>query len=387
MPLAIKENSKMPINANVAWRLILVLVCAIFTGEGLIMLAFTQMPRMQPWVEALVDASALSIYCLPLLYFLVFRPITKYIQEIKQVEAELRVAAVAFDSHEAIMITDAEATIIQVNQAFEQITGYSKEEVLGKNPRILASGRHDANFYSQLWQCLLDHGAWSGEIWDRHKDGHIYPKQSNITAIKNDDGVVTQYVSIFTDISERKEIEGEIYNFAFNDALTGLPNRRLFNDRLIQAMTASKRSGFYGALIFLDLDHFKPLNDKHGHLMGDMLLVEVASRLHHCVRATDTIARFGGDEFVILLNELDLDADESSQELRLVCEKISKALAAPYHLGGDKNRSLAYECTASIGAVLFINHEEKVEELLKCADSAMYQAKEAGGNTIRYYDF
>ncbi len=307
-----------------------------------------------------------------------------------EIEAELRIAAVAFDSDEAIMITDATANIIRVNRAFEKITGYRQEEVVGKNPSMFRSGRHDREFYTRMWQELLRKGSWSGELWDKHKNGNIYPKQSTITAVKDAHGLTTHYVSIFTDISDRKNVEAEIYNLAFNDALTGLPNRRLLNDRLTQAMAACKRSGRYGALLFMDLDNFKPLNDTHGHDMGDLLLIEVAERLKRCMRETDTVARFGGDEFVVVLNELDMDKSESLAQALLIVEKIRTVLSEPYRLvmkeGSKAGSTVLHQCSASIGLTLFSNHEERAEDIIKWADIAMYRAKKEGRNAVHLHD-
>jgi len=312
------------------------------------------------------------------------------IAERKQAENQLRVAAVTFETHDAILVTDANANIIRVNQAFQDITGYSQEDVLGKNPRILSAGRQDEAFYAAMWQQLLNTGSWSGEMWDQRKSGQIYPKWLAITAVKNDQGQTTEYVGIFSDITARKQAEKEIRNMAFYDALTKLPNRRLLNDRLSQAIASSKRSGCYGALMFIDLDNFKPLNDTHGHGVGDLLLMEVAHRLTSCVREVDTVARFGGDEFVVMLSELDEDKAESTAQADIVAEKIRSTLAEPYLLKiqqeGKAETTIEHHCTSSVGVVLFINHEASAEDILKWADIAMYQAKEAGRNLIRFYE-
>jgi diguanylate cyclase (GGDEF)-like protein len=196
-------------------------------------------------------------------------------------------------------------------------------------------------------------------------------------------------MGIMEDITERKHAEELIRNFAFYDALTQLPNRRLLNDRLRQAMLASKRNSHYGALMFLDLDNFKPLNDTHGHDAGDLLLVEVARRITSCVREMDTVARFGGDEFVIMLSDLDIDKSESIMQANIVAEKIRSSLCEPYVLTlqqDNEMKTIVHHCSSSIGVVLFINHETGLEEIIKLADKAMYQAKEAGRNTIRFFD-
>ncbi|MDP1996864.1 MAG: diguanylate cyclase [Gallionella sp.] len=261
---------------------------------------------------------------------------------------------------------------------------------MGQTPRLLKSGRQDADFYREMWGTLLRTGAWRGEIWDRRKNGEIYPKLLSISAVQGDDGVVTHYVGIDHDITKRKAAEEEINNLAFYDSLTQLPNRRLLNDRLGKIMAASKRSGRYGALMFLDLDNFKPLNDVHGHSVGDLLLVEVARRIARCVREVDTVARFGGDEFVVVLSELDEDRAESVSQTSIIAEKIRAALAEPYVLKiqpeGKAETTVEHHCTSSIGVMLFTDHEASAEDILKWADMAMYQAKEAGRNQIRFYE-
>ena len=319
-----------------------------------------------------------------------FVGITRDITERKQTDEALRIAAVAFESQEGMMITDANSVILRVNHAFTEITGYTAEEIVGQTPRLLKSGRHSAGFYAEMWDCIKRTGSWQGEVWDRRKNGEIFPKWLTITAVKTDDGTVTHYVGAQTDISTRKAAEDVIKNMAFYDPLTQLPNRRLLYDRLSQAMAASKRSACYGALMFLDLDNFKPLNDAHGHVVGDYLLIEVADRLHHCVREMDTVARFGGDEFVVLLGDLKADKDESTSQARLVAEKIRLALSQPYRLTtrqeGKADAIIEHHCSASIGVALFIDHETSQEDLLHWADAAMFEAKEAGRNSIRFYD-
>src|SRR3989338_3042792 len=223
---------------------------------------------------------------------------------------QLRIAAATFEAQEAILITDPDANVLRVNQAFEGLSGYSAEELLGKNPRVLQSGRHDKAFYQAMWSELLDTGKWSGEIWDRRKDGEIYPKFMTITAVYDDHHQLTHYVAMSSDISQRKQSEQEIHQLAFYDPLTKLPNRRLLLDRLRQAMAISTRSSRHGAVLFLDLDHFKTINDTQGHAMGDLLLIEVARRLQGCVREGDGVARLGGGGFLVLLEDMSAPPDE-----------------------------------------------------------------------------
>ena len=303
------------------------------------------------------------------------------ITEQKLTEDSLRVAAVTFEMHEAIMITDTDASIIRVNHAFESVTGYGAEEVLGRNPRMFSSGRHDQAFYADMWQQLLKRGSWSGEIWDRHKNGNIYPKWMTVTAVKNETGATAAYVAVFNDITERKRAEEEIRNLAFYDTLTKLPNRRLLQDRFHLALSVSARSNHYGAVLFLDLDRFKTINDIMGHDHGDLLLIEVARRIQICMREVDTVARQGGDEFVILVEEISLDAQDALQKTALIAEKIRATLTVPYQINGHE-----YHSTPSIGVCLYRGTEESVEGLLKHADLAMYQAKDSGRNTVRFFD-
>jgi diguanylate cyclase (GGDEF)-like protein/PAS domain S-box-containing protein len=303
------------------------------------------------------------------------------ITERKKSEESQRIAAVTFDTQEAIMITTPDASILRVNQAFQDITGYSADEVIGRNPRIFQSGRHDAAFYQAVWSALLTVGKWSGEIWDKRKDGSIYPKLMTITAVYNNQQQITNYVAVFRDISQHKKSEQAIHQLAFYDALTLLPNRRLLLDRLKRAMTSGARNGRQGALLFLDLDHFKTINDTRGHAMGDQLLIEVAHRLQAGVREGDSVARLGGDEFVVVLEDLSSEPDEAAAQTEVVAEKLRLALDKPYELD-----DFEYHCTASIGISLFRGHQESAEDLLQHADVAMYQAKVAGRNAIRFFD-
>jgi diguanylate cyclase (GGDEF)-like protein/PAS domain S-box-containing protein len=284
-------------------------------------------------------------------------------------------------SYSGVMITDAKGDIVEVNPAFTRITGYQSEEVQGRNPHLLASGRHDHTFYREMWDDILANGHWEGEIWDRRKNGEVYPSWMNINPVRDRYGNLLYYVGIFSDISKRKEAEAQIHQLAFYDPLTELPNRRLLNERLQQAFSVGARSGHHGAVLFLDLDNFKTLNDTKGHDIGDQLLTEVAKRLDSCVRNGDTVARLGGDEFVVVLESLSSVPDEAATQADLVAEKIRYALGQPYQLANHVHRT-----TPSIGVVMFRGHQQSMEEVLKFADTAMYQAKTSGRNAIRFYD-
>ena len=303
----------------------------------------------------------------------------------KMAEEEFRIAATAFESQEGMLVTNAENVILRVNQAFTEITGYAAEEVLGKTPSLLKSDRHDADFYADMWRTLHRDGAWNGEIWNRRKNGDIFPEWLTITAVTAEDGTVTHYVATLTDITLRKAAEDEIKNLAFYDPLTQLPNRRLMMDRLQHALASSARSGRQVALLFIDLDNFKALNDTLGHDIGDLLLQQVAERLAACVRKSDTPARLGGDEFVVILEGLSENTREAVTQAEIAGEKILIILNRPYQIAGNDYRS-----TPSIGITLSSNlrdtKPETSEELLKRADIAMYQAKAAGRNTLRFFD-
>ena len=300
---------------------------------------------------------------------------------IKKSEAESRIAAIAFETNDGLIITDAESSILKVNKAFTKITGYGDEEVVGKNPRMFASGRHDAAFFAAMWESINGSGQWSGEIWNRRKNGELFPEKLTITAVKTDKGIVTNYVGTVTDISYIKAAADEIQQLAFFDSLTRLPNRRLLMDRLKQALASSARSKRQGAVLFLDLDHFKVLNDSRGHDVGDLLLQQVAERLTLCVREGDTVARLGGDEYVVVLEDLSEDGLETAALTETIAKKIIDALNQPYPLDEHEHHS-----TPSIGISIFGEQLITVEELLKQADIAMYQAKKAGRNTMRFFN-
>ena len=307
--------------------------------------------------------------------------ITRDVTESRQAREELRIAATAFESQEGMAVTDAAGVILRVNRAFTEITGYGAEEIVGKRPNVLKSDRHDAAFYAAMRESIARTGSWQGEIWNRRKSGEVFPEWLSITAVWDEDGKVTNYVAAFSDITSRKAAADEIQNLAFYDPLTRLPNRRLLLDRLEQALASTTRSRKSGALLFIDLDNFKDLNDTLGHNIGDLLLQQVAQRLAACVRDDDTVARLGGDEFVVMLKDLSEVAQEAATHAEVVGEKILAELNRTYQLA-----SHAHHCTASIGITLFEDHQGSVDEMLKRADLAMYQAKAAGRNTLRFFE-
>ncbi|KXS32042.1 MAG: Diguanylate cyclase/phosphodiesterase with PAS/PAC sensor(S) [Candidatus Gallionella acididurans] len=306
---------------------------------------------------------------------------TNTMQVSTEIDEGLRISAVAFETSDAVMVTDADGNIIRVNQAFLDATGYSSHEIIGKNPRVMSSEKHDKSFYNEMWRQLLQVGFWSGEIFGKRKNGEIYPKFAKITAVKDKHQRVTHYVAVYNDLSERKRSEAEIRNLAFYDALTKLPNRHLFVDRFSAALAGAFRLNSYGAAMLIDLDRFKILNDTVGHECGDLLLIEVASRLRACVREMDTVARLGADEFIVLIENASDDQDDASRKVGLVAEKIRGSLALPYHCKGQQLLS-----SPSIGVSLYGGNEKSVDVIIHQAEMAMYQAKDAGRNTIRFFD-
>jgi len=301
--------------------------------------------------------------------------------ELERAAEELRIAAIAFESsQEGMVVTDSKGVIVRVNQAFTRLTGYSASEAVGQRPVLLRSGRQDKTFYERLWATLNEAKYWQGEIWNRRKDGKTFAAWLTISTVTDPDGHVTHYVGSCSDITEKKAVEAEIHRLAYYDPLTELPNRRLLQDRLGQALAASARSGSYGAILFFDLDNFKALNDTRGHDVGDILLVEAAQRLQTGVRKSDTVARLGGDEFVVMLEGLSSDGEEAAVQATQGAQKIRKTLTNPYDLKGNE-----FHCTASVGVALF-RGREAVKELLKQADLALYQAKSGGRDTLRFFD-
>ena len=298
------------------------------------------------------------------------------ITERKKAEASLQQASMVYQySSEGMTITDADGIIIDVNPAFTRITGYAREEVVGKNPRVLQSGRQDKVFYEAMWRSLLDSGHWEGEIWNRRKNGEVYVEWLAINTSYKTDGSPFRRMAVFSDITERKKFNDLIWQQANFDSLTGLPNRLMFRDRLEQEIRKSHRAGLPLALMFIDLDGFKEVNDTLGHGVGDELLKEAAQRLVSCVRESDTVARLGGDEFTIILGEL-----AAPGSVERIAQNILQKMAMPFHL----EEEVAY-LSASIGITFYPNDATELEDLLKNADQAMYAAKDGGRNRRNYF--
>jgi diguanylate cyclase (GGDEF)-like protein len=293
-------------------------------------------------------------------------------------EESLRLAASVFEnSREGFMITTAgrDPSIIRVNQAFLDMSGYAAEDVLGKNPRIFKSGRHDSDFYRNIWQTVSTTGVWRGETWSRRKDGEIFPEWVTITAVKDDRGEVTHLVGIYADITEFKNAQDKLHELVNHDPLTGLPNRRLLNELMDHAIRRAEREHNRIALLFVDLDRFKTINDTLGHQVGDRLLAEVSRRITHVVRESDATARLGGDEFLVMMDFL-----RDIEDATIVAKKIIAAMNKEFIIDGN-----VFYIGASIGISVYPDNGTEVEELIKAADIAMYHVKSEGKNNYRFY--
>ncbi|MGC9423431.1 putative bifunctional diguanylate cyclase/phosphodiesterase, partial [Vibrio sp.] len=294
----------------------------------------------------------------------------------------LKIAATVFESAEGMIVTDANRYILRVNQAFTDITGYQPSDVLGQHLNVIRSQQYDKHYYKKLNQHLSAHGTWQGEIWNRRKNGEDYLQWTHITAVMSDnDESIINYVITLVDVTQRNAAENKIKQLAFYDQLTGLPNRQLLLERLDQTRRNTTRNGHYAAVLYLDLDDFKTLNDTRGHDVGDKFLTLVSQRLIDCVRRTDTVARIGGDEFVIILEQLGSSEEQASQHADQLCQKILRAQEKPYQIDNIEHFS-----TLSIGITLFKGETLRVDDLLKHADLAMYQSKGAGRNTHRFFN-
>lgn len=278
-------------------------------------------------------------------------------------------------TQQAVMITDLDGRIVRVNRAFETITGWPAADALGHTPRILSSGKQSREFYQRMWEALRADGYWEGELLNRRRDGSLFTEHIDISCLRDDAGQPSHYVALFTDISDRKAAEEQIRHLAQHDALTGLPNRVLLGDRLQQAIGQAARSERHVALLFMDLDHFKEVNDVHGHHVGDLLLRQAAERIRHTLRGSDTVSRLGGDEFIVLLPDL-----HRSEEALGIGESLRRALSQPFELEG-----LSLQLSASIGVASYPDDSADIEDLMRCADLAMYEAKAGGRNRVQYF--
>jgi diguanylate cyclase (GGDEF)-like protein/PAS domain S-box-containing protein len=305
------------------------------------------------------------------------REITERYQAQLLAEKQLLLHATAFRSgHDGITLTDAQGNIVDVNPAFTRITGWERDEVLGLNPRVLQSGKHDPAFYSAMWKSITESGSWKGEIWNRNKSGDIYPELLSISAVRAHSGELTNYVAVFSDIGPIKKQESQLKKMAYFDALTELPNRVLLVDRLLLGMAQSRRSQTVMAVCYLDLDGFKAINDAWGHEYGDRVLIEMARRMGSVLRGGDTLARLGGDEFVVLLMGLN-----DAQECREAVSRLLHQIAMPLALISD-----APSLSASVGVALFPQDDENPDILLRHADQAMYRSKQSGKNMLSIFD-
>ncbi|NNM82172.1 MAG: PAS domain S-box protein [Burkholderiales bacterium] len=299
------------------------------------------------------------------------------ISEKRSSEERIRLMASVFENAiEAMLVTDSQNRIEDVNPSFTRLTGYERQEVLGKNPSVLSSGMESETFYRNMWTCIRDKGYWQGEIMDRKKDGTLYPKWLSISVVRDENGRIAHHIGSFTDISERKRTETEIRKLAFHDNLTGLYNRFSLIAQLEQAIARAKRNGLALAVMFIDLDRFKSINDRLGHHVGDGLLIAVADRIKGSVRESDMVARLGGDEFVVLLTDI-----RGMEEAVVVASKIVEQVSLPYEIEGNH-----IETTPSIGVSFYPEDGSDVSSMLRHADHAMYHAKSGGGRRCRTYD-
>ncbi|MBF0255890.1 MAG: EAL domain-containing protein [Gammaproteobacteria bacterium] len=310
-----------------------------------------------------------------------FISVVEDINQQKQAELELRIAATAFETRQAMIITDAEQSILRVNQAFSQTTGYRPDEVIGQTPALLKSGRHETEFYQRMWQELSRDRQWQGEIWNRRKNGEIYPEWLHISAVLDEQGQVCNYIGAFEDISQHKQAEAKIHSLSYFDVLTKLPNRRLFMDRLQQALLSSKRLDQLGAVFFIDLDGFSALNDTQSHDVGDRVLIEIAQRLVRSVHGDDTVARLGSDEFVVVVENLHQNMDSALVQAKELGERLLAAIRQPIPINGGE-----FVITASMGVSLFDGGSDSVADLLKRADASMLQVKGTGRDRLHFFD-
>lgn len=356
------------------------IMAVLFLTEMVIMFGFNSLGLLDAIKntgisEDFMDAFLLVLVSAPYIWRVLSRQADSLERE-KSAENSLFLLQTAFEnSSEAFAVTDAHANIVDVNPAFSIVTGYSREEAIGRNPSFLKSGQHDADFYRIMWQSIQTEGAWQGEIWNRRKNGEVYPEWLTIRAVKDEVGKITHFISIFSDISSRKQLEESLYHVANFDALTGLPNREMLYKRLKSAFARAEQDGTMVALIFFDLDRFKNINETLGHKIGDDLLQLVSKRLSATVNHGDTISRLGGDEFIIML-----EAIHHPNEISDMAKKLLSRVSMPFKI-------LTHELhvTASLGISIYPDDGEDRTSLMKNADTALYRAIEAGGNNFQFY--
>lgn len=402
----------LPVFLKTPARVMAVVAIIILAGETLVTAVVAGMQdtiMRHPLLEKLVlylDPVALIALISPALYFLIYRPLShqanlerRLVRLTERVAAEAKMArserhfrAVTESASDAIITGSGSGNVVFWNSAAERLFGYEQAEIIGQPVSVLMPERFRKPYSEAIARAMAGETRQmtgkATEYFGLRKDGSEFPLELSMSQWETAEGKF--FNAIIRDITERKEAEKVIYKLAFYDELTHLPNRRLLNDRLEQAMAASKRSGRHGAVMFLDLDNFKPLNDKYGHGAGDTLLIEVARRITGCLREMDTVARFGGDEFVVVLAELDADRDASVAQSGRVAEKIRAVLSEPYLVTirpqGVPETAVEHRCTSSIGVVLFLRQEARPEDVIKWADLAMYQAKDAGRNRVQFFD-
>ncbi|MBI5141118.1 MAG: EAL domain-containing protein [Nitrospirae bacterium] len=411
-----KENtSRISSDSLSPVRLLNIVGVTVFLAEASIMLALSDIHIPHPYMEAAFDGIMLTIFLVPVFYLALYRPMRAVMAERMRSEEELQkayaelelrvrartqdlcsanerltleienrmkneeqlsfAASVFMNTIEGIAITDESGNIQRVNPGFTTITGYSAGEVLGRNPRILKSSHHPPEFYRAMWDTLLKDGQWKGEIWNRRKNGELYPEWLSITAIRNANGRTTNYVSVFHDITDIKSSEEKLAHQAYHDALTGLPNRQLFNDRLKKALAHTQRHDEHLGLLFLDLDNFKNINDTLGHKVGDIYLQRAAALLRDCSRDEDTVTRLGGDEFTIMMPSIRAVDDPVRLAVRIL-----ESFSNPVLIEGHE-----LNIGASIGITIAPDDGVDAETLIKNADMAMYRAKETGKNNYQVF--
>jgi diguanylate cyclase (GGDEF)-like protein/PAS domain S-box-containing protein len=363
------------------WYTFSILFAIIFIAEVLVQLITSELSSFPVWYETVLNACLITLFVFPVIYFQVLRPLMVSIKARKLAEASFRVSAVAFETDQSTVVTDAGEVVLKVNRSYTETMGYAADEVVGKKLVVFETNQQDAKFYATIKNQINRTGAWHGEVLNQRKNGQIYLSQTNITAVYGDNGLITNYVITSTDLTEQKAAKKEINDLVFYDVLTGLPNRRMLMERLQHAIALNNRSNRRDALLIIDLDNFKTLNDTLGHGKGDLLLQQTATRLRACIRDCDTVARIGGDEFVVILEGLHKNPEDATAEAKIIAGKILASLGRSYQLAERH-----FQGSASIGVALFADHAEAVDDLLKRADLAMYQAKASGRNTLRFFD-